>query len=57
MNSADEDLFVYLNYDSILIASILNQHADLIFAARMTLSLPQVPDNLWKYCASFLLEA
>ena len=57
MNWSDEDPFVYLNYDSILITSILNQHADATYAACMTLPLPPASENFWKYCASFLFEA
>ena len=56
MNWSDEDLFVYGNYDSILIISIFNQHADATFTACLTLHLPQAPEYFWRYCASFLLE-
>ena len=57
MNWSDEDLFVYVNYDLILITSILNQPADATFAECMMLPLSQAPEIFWKYYASFLLEA
>ena len=55
MNYSDEDIFVYVNYDSILITSILNQHFDATFAPCFAVHLPQASESLW-YCPSLLLE-
>lgn len=44
----DEDLFAYVNYDSVSITSFLNQLADTTFAAFLKLHLPQAPRELVK---------